>query len=76
MLSNPGAFAKAQAELDTVLGPGQLPNFGDEASLPYVAAVVMEVMRWRPVTPIGTFDPISGEMRCNTKNLLQPFPIL
>ncbi|KAJ7230253.1 cytochrome P450 [Mycena pura] len=53
MLANPEAQAKAQAELDAVIGPGNLPDFADEASLPYVSAIVKEVLRWKNVTPIG-----------------------
>ncbi|KAJ6579966.1 cytochrome P450 [Mycena vulgaris] len=53
MLANPEAQKKAQAELDSVIGTGHLPDFTDEPSLPYVSAVVKEVLRWRPVTPIA-----------------------
>ncbi|KAJ7483541.1 cytochrome P450, partial [Mycena latifolia] len=53
MLANPDAQAKAQAELDSVIGPGHLPDFTDEATLPYVSAVVKEVLRWQPVGPIA-----------------------
>ncbi|KAF7299789.1 hypothetical protein HMN09_00984900 [Mycena chlorophos] len=55
ILSNPDAQEKAQAELDAVLGHGNLPTFDDYAdgSLPYVSAVVKETLRWRNVTPIG-----------------------
>jgi cytochrome P450 len=28
-------------------------SFDDEESLPYVSAIVNEVLRWKPVTPIG-----------------------
>ena len=41
-------------EIDSVVGVDRLPDFDDEASLPYVSALVKEVMRWHPVTPIGT----------------------
>ncbi|KAK0486576.1 cytochrome P450 [Armillaria novae-zelandiae] len=53
MLANPEAQRKAQDEIDTVLGPGELPQFADEVSLPYVSAVVKEVLRWKNVTPMG-----------------------
>ncbi|KAJ7211176.1 cytochrome P450 [Mycena pura] len=38
MLANPEAQRKAQDEIDSVIGPGNLPDFADEPSLPYVAA--------------------------------------
>ncbi|KAJ7448564.1 cytochrome P450 [Mycena latifolia] len=65
MLCNPEAQLKAQAEIDSVVQKGHLPDFDDEASLPYVSAVVKEVLRWRPVTPIGVphFLPVEDEYR-------------
>lgn len=53
MLKHPEAQAKAQLELDSVLGFGQLPSFGDEASLPYISAIVNECLRWEVPTPIA-----------------------
>ncbi|KAJ6580667.1 cytochrome P450 [Mycena capillaripes] len=53
MLANPEAQRKAQAEIDSVVGTGQLPDFADEDALPYVSAVVKEVLRWKIVTPIA-----------------------
>jgi cytochrome P450 len=54
MLAYPEVQYKAQAELDSVIGMGNLPDFPDEGSLPYVTALVKEVLRWRNVTPIGS----------------------
>ncbi|KAJ7803823.1 cytochrome P450 [Mycena olivaceomarginata] len=53
MLANPEAQRKAQAEIDSVVGAGQLPDFTDEAALPYVSAIVKEALRWKNVTPIA-----------------------
>lgn len=53
MVWYPEVQKKAQAELDAVLGKGHLPDFSDEASLPYCNALVKEVFRWRPATPIA-----------------------
>ncbi|KAJ7844804.1 cytochrome P450 [Mycena leptocephala] len=53
MLVNPEAQKKAQAEMDSVLGAGHLPDFADREALPYVSAIVKEVLRWRPVTPLA-----------------------
>ncbi|KAJ8501740.1 hypothetical protein ONZ45_g12030 [Pleurotus djamor] len=52
MLRHPEVQINAQKELDEVLG-GRLPEFDDEASLPYISAIVKEVLRWEPVTPIA-----------------------
>jgi cytochrome P450 len=53
MVLYPDAQRKAQEELDKVLGGSRLPTFEDEPSLPYVQALVNEVFRWHPVTPLG-----------------------
>ena len=44
---------KAQVEIDRVLGSDRLPTFEDRPSMPYVEAVYREVMRWRPIVPLG-----------------------
>ncbi|KAG6330958.1 hypothetical protein ID866_8131 [Astraeus odoratus] len=53
MLLFPEIQDKIHAELDTVMGRGVLPTFEDKLRLPYLQAVLYEVMRWRPATPIG-----------------------
>lgn len=53
MLANPDSQRKAQVEIDRVVKPGHLPDFSDEASLPYVTAVVKELLRWKLVVPLG-----------------------
>ena len=53
MVLHPDAQSRAQTEIDNVVGTGRLPNFGDETLLPYVSALVEEVMRWHPVAPVG-----------------------
>ena len=44
---------RAQAELDSVIGKDRLPLFEDRESLPYVEAIVREVLRWEPSVPLG-----------------------
>ncbi|KAJ7625700.1 cytochrome P450 [Roridomyces roridus] len=53
MLANPDAQAKAQAEIDSVVGSEALPSFEDRDLLPYVTALVKEVLRWKNVTPLA-----------------------
>jgi cytochrome P450 len=50
----PNVRAKAQQELDRVVGSSRSPTFDDEEKLPYIRAIVKETMRIRPVTNIGT----------------------
>jgi cytochrome P450 len=51
----PEVQKKAQAEIDSVIGPNRLPNFDDRPSLPYINAVVKETMRWHVPAPLGAF---------------------
>ncbi|KZV85698.1 cytochrome P450 [Exidia glandulosa HHB12029] len=45
--------ARAHDELDRVVGRNRLPSFDDKDNLPYLNAIVHEVLRWRPPLPIG-----------------------
>ncbi|KAG6881085.1 hypothetical protein C0993_002909, partial [Termitomyces sp. T159_Od127] len=58
-LENPAVVNKAQEELDRVVGPGHLPTFDDEDSLPFITAITKEALRWREVAPIGMSTDIS-----------------
>ncbi|KAI0699911.1 CyP450 monooxygenase [Cerioporus squamosus] len=49
----PGVQKKAQAELDSVVGPDRLPDHSDKASLPYVNALLKETLRWQNVVPMS-----------------------
>ncbi|TFY75063.1 hypothetical protein EWM64_g8950 [Hericium alpestre] len=49
----PEAQRKAQAEIDAVIGGDRLPTSEDRPRLPYVDALVNEVLRWGPVAPLG-----------------------
>ncbi|ETW77757.1 cytochrome P450 monooxygenase 31 [Heterobasidion irregulare TC 32-1] len=53
MLLHPEVQTSAQQELDKVLGEGDLPTFNDEPSLPYITALVKEVLRYSPAIPLG-----------------------
>jgi cytochrome P450 len=52
MLIWPEVQAKAQAELDRVVGKSRLPEFDDAPRLPYVQGVINECLRWMPVAPM------------------------
>ena len=53
MAMHPEIQQKAQQELDRVVGKDRLPTFADEASLPYVNAILKELLRWHTVAPIA-----------------------
>lgn len=74
MLANPDAQNKAQLEIDSVVGRGNLPDFNDEEGMPYVAALVKEVLRWKSVGPFGSFPFYSFE--APAKLWIDPLPAM
>lgn len=56
MVLHPEIQQRAQKQLDDIVGADRLPEFKDIASLPYIEAMVKELLRWQPVTPLGMFD--------------------
>ncbi|GLB41345.1 putative cytochrome P450 family protein [Lyophyllum shimeji] len=53
MVLFPDVLKKAQEEIDTVIGNDRLPTISDRSQLPYVSALVLEVLRWNSVIPTG-----------------------
>jgi cytochrome P450 len=54
MILYPEVQAKGQAEIDSVIGAtSRLPEFDDRPLLPYVDAILRELLRWIPVVPLG-----------------------
>jgi cytochrome P450 len=53
MTLHPEVQRKAQDEIHQVLGPCELLTVADRPRLPYINAVVKEVLRWHPVGPMG-----------------------
>jgi hypothetical protein len=49
----PEVQRKAQQEIDRKVGADRLPGFQDRQNLPYIDAIVKEVLRWHPVAPMG-----------------------
>jgi cytochrome P450 len=55
MILYPKVQAAAQQQLDDVVGRGRMPTLADYDQLPYVRAIVKEVLRWRTVLPLGVY---------------------
>lgn len=49
----PEVQKKAQEEINRVVGSSRLPSFSERENLPYVDAIVKEILRWLPVAPLG-----------------------
>lgn len=66
MVLNPDVHIKAQSEIDRVMGPleERLSDSIGRVDLPYVEAVMREVVRWHPPVPLcgfATVDDILSE---------------
>ncbi|KAH8981446.1 cytochrome P450 [Lactarius hatsudake] len=53
MIAHPEVQKRAHIELDTVVGRSRTPTFSDAHNLPYIQAIVKEVLRWRPALPFS-----------------------
>ncbi|CAK5263858.1 unnamed protein product [Mycena citricolor] len=57
----PECQAKAQAEIDEVVGRGRLPTMDDREQLPYTNALCKEVLRWFVSGPTGLPHTVKEE---------------
>ncbi|KIK01617.1 hypothetical protein K443DRAFT_678273 [Laccaria amethystina LaAM-08-1] len=53
IIQHPEVLAKAQREIDAVVGSDRLPTFEDRDSLPYIEAVLQETWRWGVPLPLS-----------------------
>jgi len=44
---------KAQEELDRIVGVERLPRISDQEHLPYISALIKELLRWGYPAPFG-----------------------
>ncbi|KAG2144722.1 cytochrome P450 [Suillus bovinus] len=61
MVLYPDVQARARAEIDQVVRRDKMPCLDDRASLPYLDAVLCEVLRWYPVAPLGAPHATSND---------------
>lgn len=53
MVCLPHVVKKAQEEIDRVVGPNRYPTWDDEENLPYIRAIIKELLRTRPPNKFG-----------------------
>ncbi|KAJ1302232.1 hypothetical protein OPQ81_001053 [Rhizoctonia solani] len=58
----PEVAQQAQSEIDSVVGRGRLPDFTDRDSLPYMEALLQEIMRVSPPTPLGLAHTVAEDI--------------
>jgi hypothetical protein len=67
MLIHPEVQERARIEIDAVIGRDRPPSFEDRPRLPYVEAILMEVLRWKPIAPQGLCFYYTGEIKTLTR---------
>lgn len=61
MALNPHVVKKAQEELGRVVGDERLPDFSDQGDLPYISAIMKELLRWACPVPLGVPKRAMGD---------------
>ncbi|KAF5363575.1 hypothetical protein D9756_000137 [Leucocoprinus leucothites] len=72
MARHPEIQARARQEIDLVLG-GNMATHDDQPSLPYVNAMIKEIMRWGPVIPLGQWPTMKAYIQAPAPSTLQDF---
>jgi cytochrome P450 len=57
----PKVQTKAQAEIERVVGADRLPDFSDLDNLPYLSAMIKELLRWNAPAPLGTSHAVTED---------------
>ncbi|KAK5996243.1 Multifunctional cytochrome P450 monooxygenase [Cladobotryum mycophilum] len=65
MMLFPEVHRKAQEEIDRVTSGTRLPLLSDREAMPYMGAVVSEVLRWHPVAPLAVPHVADEELTYN-----------
>lgn len=52
---------KAQSILENVVGDSRLPEHSDLEKIPYLRAILLETLRWRPIVPFGVPHVLSTD---------------
>ncbi|KAF2501077.1 cytochrome P450 [Lophium mytilinum] len=69
MTEYPEVQKKAQAEIDSVVGPDRSPQWADFSKLPYINMIIKEAHRWRPVLPLGVVHGLAEDDHVNGMRL-------
>lgn len=58
----PDVLRKAHDEVDRMVGSDRLPDFGDAGDLPYISALIKELLRWEEPVSTGLSAHISNSV--------------
>jgi cytochrome P450 len=60
MALHPEVQKRVQEEIDRVVPNWRLPTVEDIKDLPYLAAVIKETMRWKPILPFSEYSALDA----------------
>ncbi|XP_072035914.1 cytochrome P450 2U1-like [Amphiura filiformis] len=69
MIANPDVQAKAQKELDKVVGRDRMPRLSDKADLPYFQATLLEITRKASTARLSALHAASEDTTLNGYNI-------
>ncbi|KAG2056804.1 cytochrome P450 [Suillus hirtellus] len=61
MVLYPDVQARARTEIDQAVKHDKMPCLDDRASMPYLDAILREVLRWYPIAPLGVPHATSND---------------
>ncbi|ESW34281.1 hypothetical protein PHAVU_001G139400 [Phaseolus vulgaris] len=82
IMNNPGVLTKVREEIDAVVGSSRLVTESDLPNLPYLQAVVKEVLRLHPTAPFALRESaedctINGyDIKSQTRTLINVYAIM
>ncbi|XP_035234179.1 vitamin D 25-hydroxylase-like [Stegodyphus dumicola] len=65
MAAYPEMQRKIHLEIDEIIGRSHFPRIFDYSRMPFTNAVIMEVMRWRTISPLGIIPGIHDDLEVN-----------
>lgn len=65
MAKYPNIQKRAQDDIDRAVGNERLPLLQDRQQLPFVDAIMSEVLRWKPAVPLGALRVFFGALSDN-----------
>ena len=75
MLLHPEVQVRARHEIEAVLGVHHLPTFEDFGTVPYIDALIKELLRWQPVVRLSKSGNIEWtDVRLGSYNFLVDIP--
>ncbi|XP_011662459.2 cytochrome P450 2C15 [Strongylocentrotus purpuratus] len=71
MAGHPEVQEKIVAEISSVIGSGATPRYEDRKLMPYTEATLVEVLRYRPIAPIGVPHRATSDLKVKGYDIVE-----